>query len=156
MLSPRDPRVETFLGRSMIVQVATLSPKRRPFVTPLWFVVHRGCIYIATGAETWAGKNVAQHPAVTLLFRAGASSRTNQVLRMRGAATCHRGFPSWPVLLRVAAKYYLGRGRGLGVELRNAARWRLRQRYYAQAKGGPGHIVVIPESCEFLNTPSAT
>jgi pyridoxamine 5'-phosphate oxidase-like protein len=153
MLSPGDARVQSFLGGSMIVELATLSPNRRPFVTPLWFVVHRGSIYIATGAETWAGKNVVQHPAVTLLFRAGASGRTDQVLRMRGAATCHRGFPSWPVLLRVAVKYYMG---GLGAELRNAGRWRLRQRYYAQAKGGPGHIVVVPETCEFLTTPPAT
>ncbi len=153
MLSPRDPRVQAFLGDSMIVEVATLSPKRRPFVTPLWFVVHGGCVYITTGAETWAGKNVAQHPAVTLLFRSEPSSRTDQALRVRGTATCNRGLPSWPVLLRVAAKYYVGRG--LGVELRNAGRWRLRQRYYAQVKGGPGHILVVPETCEFLNAPSA-
>jgi pyridoxamine 5'-phosphate oxidase-like protein len=152
MLSPRDPRVQTFLDGSKIVALATRSPNGRPFVTPLWFVVHRGRVYIATGAESWAGKNVVSHPAVTLLFRAGASSRGDQVLRMRGAATCHRGFPPWPVLLRVVAKYYIG---GLGVELRNAGRWRLRQRYYAQAKGGPGHIVVVPETCEFLDTPPA-
>jgi hypothetical protein len=153
MLSPRDARAQRFLAGSMIVELATLSSNRRPFVTPLWFVVHRGSVFIATGAETRAGKNVAEHPAVTLLFRGGASARTDQVLRMRGAATCHRGFPSWPVLLRVAAKYYVG---GLGVELRNAGRWRLRQRYYAQAKGGPAHIVVVPETCEFLSVPPAT
>jgi hypothetical protein len=57
------------------------------------------------------------------------------------------------VLVIDDGQYYMG---GLGVELCNAGRWRLRQRYYAQAKGGPGHIVVVPESCELLSIPSAT
>ena len=69
MLSPTDAAVRTFLRQSMIVQVATRSPKGRLFVTPLWFVVHRGVVYITTGPETWAGKNVMQHPQVTLLHQ---------------------------------------------------------------------------------------
>jgi hypothetical protein len=151
VLTPNDQRVRDFLRSSMIVEVATLSPKRRPFVTPLWFVAHRGAFYITTGVDSWAGKNVAQHPAVTLLFRGEPARCAEPVLRVRGTATINRNLPPWVVLLRVATKYYLGRG--LRVELRHRHLWGLRRRYYAQATGGPGFIKVIPATCEFLETP---
>jgi hypothetical protein len=149
MLSPTDPAVRAFLRRSLIVQVATLSPKQRPFVTPLWFVLDRGALYITTGPLTWAGKNVAQHPEVALLFSGERMKRSAQVLRLRGTATCHHGLPSWRVLLRIAAKYYVS-PRALRVELRHAQQWRLRQVYYGKIKGGFGYIRVVPTSAEFL------
>jgi hypothetical protein len=152
MPSPADAAVQTFLRRSMIAQVATLSAKRRPFVTPLWFVAHRGVLYITTGPGTWAGKNVMQHPEVALLFSGERAGRPNQVLRLRGTATCHRGLPSWRVLLRIAAKYYVS-FRALPVELRNARKWRLRRLYYGQVKGGFGYIRVVPNAVEFLTRP---
>jgi hypothetical protein len=152
MLSPSDAAVRAFLRRSLVVQVATLSPKLRPFVTPLWFVLHRGVLYITTGPETWAGKNIQQHPQVTLLFSGERARRRDQVLRLRGTATCHRGLPSWAVLLRIAAKYYLS-PRALRVELRNARKWRLRTLYYGQVKGGFGHVRVVPTTGEFLRRP---
>jgi len=52
----------------MVVQVATLSPEGRPFVTPLWLVVEGGALYLTTGPATRASRNVAQHPDVVLLF----------------------------------------------------------------------------------------
>jgi hypothetical protein len=152
MLSPSDAAVRGFLRRSLVVQVATLSPKLRPFVTPLWFVLHRGILYITTGPETWAGKNIQQHPAVTLLFSGERVRRSDQVLRLRGTATCHRGLPSWPVLLRIVAKYYLS-PRALRAELRNARKWRLRALYYGQVKGGAGHVRVQPGEGELLTRP---
>jgi Pyridoxamine 5'-phosphate oxidase len=147
-----DPSVRAFLRRSMIAQVATLSAKRRPFVTPLWFVVDGGALYITTGPESWAGKNVGQHPEVALLLRCESTLQSNRVLRLRGTATCHRGLPSWRVLLRIAVKYYLSPG-ALRVELPNARRWRLRQLYYGQLKGGFGFIRVVPTAAEFLPQP---
>jgi len=152
MLTPLDGAVRTFLRRSMIAQVATLSPKGRPFVTPLWFVLHRNCIYITTGPETWAGKNVGQHPEVALLFSGEGTGRPDQLLRLRGTATCHYGLPSWGLLLRIAAKYYVS-PRALSVELRNARKWRLRQLYYGQIKGGFGYIKVVPNTAELLPRP---
>jgi hypothetical protein len=141
-----DPAVEAVLRRAMVVELATLSPRRRPFVTPLWFVTSGGAFYLTTGPETWAGRNIAQHPDVTLLFH------DDRVLRVRGAATCHHGLPSWPVLARIAAKYYVG-PRALWVELPNARRWWLRRRYYAQVKGGFGYLRVVPRAAEFLPRP---
>lgn len=155
MPSSNDAAVRVFLRRSLVTQVATLSPKGRPFLTPLWFVARHGVLYITTGPETWAGRNVQHHPAVTLLFSGERAGHPRQVLRLRGTATCHRGLPSWAVLLRVAAKYYLS-PRALRVELRNARRWRLRTLYYGQAKGGLGYIRVVPNAYEFLRQPDGT
>ncbi len=151
-MAATDARVRTFLRRSSIVHVATLSPKKRPFVTPLWFVLHNGAVYITSGYESRAGRNVQQHAEVALLFVADRRAHADQVLRLRGTATCHRGFPPWAVLWRVALKYELS-PRALVVELRNARKWRLRKRYYGQAKGGAGYLRVIPGAYEFLRRP---
>jgi hypothetical protein len=147
-----DAAVRSFLRGSMIALVGTLSAKGRPFVTPLWFVVHHGALYITTGPGTWAGKNIQQHPDVTLLFSGERAGRPDRVLRLRGTATCHHGLPSWAVLLRVAAKYYIS-PRGLASELRNARRWRLRSLYYGQVKGGFGYIRIVPDAHEFVRRP---
>ena len=151
MLAPTDAAVRAFLRDSMIAEVATLSPKRRPFVTPLWFVVDRGLLYITTGPGSWAGRNVMEHPEVTLLL---GGREVDRVLRLRGNATCHSGLPAWRVLLRVAAKYYVAPG-ALSVELRNARRWGLRWAYYGQVKGGFGYIRIVPTAAELLPRPRA-
>ncbi len=152
MIAATDARVRGFLRRSSIVQVATRSPKHRPFVTPLWFVLHGSAVYITSGYESWAGRNVQQHAEVALLFLADEGAHADQVLHVRGTATCHRGLPPWGVVWRVAIKYELS-PRALVVELRNARKWHLRRRYYAQAQGGAGYLRVVPGVCEFLTRP---
>jgi len=152
MTSLDDPGVRALIGRSMIAEVATLSPKKRPFVTPLWFVLDGGAFYITTGPGTRAGKNIQQHPGVTLLFCGDAAADWGEVLRVRGTAACHHGLPSWRVLLRIAAKYYVSPW-ALRAELLNWRKWSLRTRYYGQVKGGFGHIRVVPSACEFLRRP---
>jgi hypothetical protein len=154
MLAPTDPAVRAVLRSAMIAEVATLSAKGRPFLTPLWFVVDREALYITTGPGTWAGRNVVVHPEVMLLFDVGSRAAVNHVLRLRGVATCHHGLPGWRVLARIAAKYYLSPA-ALRVELRNARKWRLRSLYYGQAKGGFGYIRVLPSTAELLPRPSS-
>lgn len=154
MPAPTDAAVRAVLRRSMIVQVATRSPKGHPFVTPLWFVVDSGVLYITTGPETRAGKNVVQHPAAVLLFSGAGVDGSDRVLRLRGTATCHRELPPWRVLLRIAVKYYAS-PRALRAELRNAGKWRLRRRYYGQSKGGFGHLRVVPTEADFLPRPES-
>ena len=151
MLSPTDPVVRGFLSRTMIAEVATLSPKCHPFLTPLWFVVDGGALYLTTAPETRAGKNIVQQPRVALLFDGGEGG-SGEVLRMWGSATCHRGLPAWRVLVRVAAKYYVSPA-ALHVELRNARRWRLRNLFYGQLKGGFGYIRIMPINGELLPRP---
>ena len=40
----------------------------RPFLTPLWFVADGGTLYLTTGRETRAARNVPRHPEVTVLL----------------------------------------------------------------------------------------
>jgi hypothetical protein len=145
------PETRAFLAESLVVQVATVSPKGRPFMTPLWFVVDADALYITTGPDTWAARNVAAHPVVTLLFGGERAGRRDRFLRLRGEATRHRGLPAWPVLLRIAAKYYVAPA-ALAIELRHAARWGLRARYYAQ--GGAGYLRVVPTTAELVPVPA--
>jgi hypothetical protein len=147
-----DAAVRSLLRCSMIVQVATRSPKGRPFLTPLWFVSDRGMFYLTTGPATWAGRNVVNDPQVELLFSGERVGSPDRFLRLRGTATCHHGLPPWRVLLRIAAKYYVS-PRALAVELRNARKWGLRQRLYGQVKGGFGYLRVVPDAVEFLARP---
>jgi Pyridoxamine 5'-phosphate oxidase len=151
-LAPTDAAVQGCLREAMVAELATCSARGRPFVTPLWFVVDGGALYLTTGAETWAARNVARHSDVTLLFHAERGQRPDRILRLRGKATRHRGLPSWRVLLRVAAKYYLSPG-ALRIELRNARRWRLRRLLYREAKGGFGYVRVVPTTGELLARP---
>ena len=142
-------RADRVIRRAMVVELATLSPKRRPFVTPIWFVATGGAIYMTTNPGSRAGRNVGVHPDVTLLFHGPAGERA---VRLRGRATCHAGLPPWHVLARIAAKYYVAPG-ALLLELRNARRWRLRARYYREGKGGVGYLRVVPEAAEPLPAP---
>jgi hypothetical protein len=150
--SPSDPEVRAFLRHSMVALVATRSPNERPFMTPLWFVAEGGSLFITTGAESWTSRNVVRNPEMALLFSGERAGRSDRVLRLQGTATFRHGLPPWRVLLRIVAKYYAS-PRALRVELRNRRKWRIRRRYYQQAKGGPGHLRVVPTTAEFLSQP---
>src|SRR5262249_11882340 len=81
-----DPRVRDFLDASTVVELATVSPSGRPFVTPLWFVCDDGALYVTTAATSRAARNVAPHPAVAILLHRDRSWRLDPVLLM-GAGT---------------------------------------------------------------------
>ena len=151
-LAITDPEVAAFVRRTTVVEVATLSPKGRPFITPLWFMVDGGVVYLTTGPGSRAGRNVAHHPEVSLVFDGGAAGRGDRVFRLRGSATCHLGLPPWRALGRLALKYYLAPG-ALRTELANREKWPVRRLYYAKGEGPVGHIRVRPDSGEFLARP---
>ncbi|MFN8545087.1 MAG: pyridoxamine 5'-phosphate oxidase family protein [Candidatus Binatia bacterium] len=152
MLPADAPVVVDFLRGSMVVLVATVSAKGRPFLTPLWFVADGGALYLATSTATWAARNVAAQPQVSLLLTGEGLARPHEALRLHGTATIQSGFPPWRVLLRIAAKYYAAPA-GLAVELSNAMKWGLRARYHAQVKGGAGYLRVVPTGGELLRRP---
>ncbi|HZP42228.1 MAG TPA: pyridoxamine 5'-phosphate oxidase family protein [Candidatus Binatia bacterium] len=145
------PTVRTFLRRGMVALVATRSAAGRPFLTPLWFVVHAGVVWVTTGTATRAARNVARHPDVTVLIH-GETNAAEVAVRLRGRATLRPGLPPWPVLLRIAVKYYLA-PRALRSEVANVARWPLRTRYYASVAGGPGHLAIVPVAAEVVARP---
>jgi hypothetical protein len=144
-----DREVRVFLRHSMVTLVTTRSASQRPFMTPLWFVADGETLVLVTGAGSWTSRNVSRHPEVALLFSGERSGRTDRVLRLRGTATLRPGLPPWSALLRIVLKYYAS-PRALRVELHNIRRWSLRTRYYGQAKGGPGHLRIVPTTAEFL------
>ena len=152
MLPPSAPVVGDFLRGSMVALVATVSARGRPFVTPLWFVVDGGILYLTTGTATWAARNVARQPEVALLLTGERLTRPGEALRLHGKATIQAGLPPWRVLLRIAAKYYAAPA-ALAVELSNATKWGLRARYYAQVKGGAGYLRVVPTEGDLLRRP---
>ncbi len=152
MAAAIDEEVEGYIRRSNVALVATRSAKGHPFMTPLWFVLDGGALYIATGAQSWAFRNVAAHPEVTLLFGGERDTELVGMVRLRGRATSELGMPPARVLLRIAAKYYLP-PRALAVELRHVAQWPQRMRYYGQTPGGAGYIRVVPTSAELLDRP---
>jgi hypothetical protein len=117
-----DARVRDFLDASTVVELATISPSGRPFVTRLWFVADDGALYVTTGATSRAARNVATHSAVGMLLHGDRDGRRDRVLLLRGTATVHHALPSWRVLAKLALKYHLS-PRGALSELRHAAQW---------------------------------
>jgi Pyridoxamine 5'-phosphate oxidase len=148
-----DPTLRAFLAGSMVAHVTTVSRGGRPFLTPLWFAEDAaGTMYLATRLDTRAARNVAAHPDVCVLLMGERMAPAGGVLHLRGTATRHPGLPPWRMLVRIAAKYYLG-PRGLLSELANVGRWRLRALYYAQARGGAGHLRIVPNRTHLLHRP---
>ena len=145
-----DLGVREFLRRSMVTLVATRSRSGVPALTPLWFIELYGRIFTATGAATIAVRNLTADPRVALLFYAERAGDAERVLEVRGTATCRRGMPSLPQLLRLAGKYYLSPG-GARCELMHRRLWRLRTRYYAQ--GEAAVIEVTPSAAQFVACP---
>lgn len=151
-MHPADPQVRAFIARSMIARVAVLSPKGIPFMTPLWFVYHRGTIHMPTGSHSLVARYLSANPSVILLFDAERGASGNHVLRLRGKASVRHGV-AWPVILRTVGKYLLSSlSRGLVPYVRKFA---LIRQYYAQNPGGAVTIEVVPEETEFLARPAA-
>jgi hypothetical protein len=144
-----DACVRDFLDASTVVELATISPYGRPFVTPLWFVGDDGALYATTAATSRVVRNVATHPAVAMLLHGDRDGRRDRVLLLRGSATVHHALPSWRVLAKFALKYYLS-PRGALSELRHAVQWPLRLLYYADARGGPAHLRIDPTAGEIV------
>jgi hypothetical protein len=134
------------------MRLATMSAAGHTSITPLWFVVDRGRLIAGTAASTVAVRNVRADHRVTVLLDGERTGQSDFVLRLRGVAEANGGMPPRAAMIRLAAKYYLSPG-GLRCELRNGRRWRLRQRYYAQASAV--WIAIEPTAAEFLPLPSS-
>jgi len=147
-VSTSESEVRRFLASSMVVRLATLSPKGLPLITPIWFVPVGVKLYIPTGIGALAVRNIEAHPKVVALFDAERDPAEQRVLRLHGTATWKRIRPSLPLVLRYARKYYLCSG-GVRAELAHIRQWALRSRYYGQ--GDDGALIEIKgEEAEFL------
>jgi pyridoxamine 5'-phosphate oxidase-like protein len=149
-MRPDDPIVRGFLNHSFVARVATRSRNGLPALTPLWFVIEGGSFFMGTSQAALAARNAVANPEVAILLDGEAAGSSEYVLRVRGRARVHAGFPTWRVLARLALKYYLSPA-AVRVELVHASQWRLRQRYYAQGRAAV--IEVVPEEAELLHRP---
>jgi general stress protein 26 len=151
--SPEDPAVQRFIGKSMTVRIATLSPAGNPDLIPLWFARRRGRLYMLPRSGSPVVRDIKANPEVVLMLHGERRSKRDRVLRLRGHA-------SWvtdrravrPAIMRAATRYYLSPG-GLWNGLRNIRGLPMRIRYYRERSGELGAIEVIPESAEFLRLP---
>lgn len=153
MRSPHDPAVRSFLRRSTIVRIATLSPAGNPDIIPLWFVTWRGRIYMSTRSENPVVRDLQRNPEVALLFHGERSRHRRAALRMRGRATFRTDRRTCvPVYALSALRYYLSPG-GVRNSFRNRDKFAVRARYYGERAGEGGVIQVEPETAEFLKLP---
>jgi len=149
-MRPDSTAVRRFLGRSMIVRIATLSPAGNPDIIPLWFVTFGGRIYMTTRSENPTVRDLMRNPEVVLLFHGERGRRRGRVLRIRGRATfrTERTICA-PIYALSAIRYYLSPG-GMANTFRNRRKFGVRARYYGERAGEGGVIEVVPESAEFV------
>lgn len=120
----------------------------------MWFVVVGDRLVLTTAAQSLTARNLRRDPRVTLIVDASRTAPGRlgtRSLRLTGTAEVVDGLPPWPVMIRLAAKYYLD-PRCAVVEVRHFRRWRLRSRYYAA--GQAVWISVKPVRAEIVPLPS--
>ena len=151
-----DPEVREFLARSMVMRMASLSPKGQPLIRCLWFVHQQGRIRVFTTELAPTGRGISLHPVVTLIFDGERGPRSSRLLRLRGHAVYRRerGIVL-RALLGIARKYFFAPP-GLRNLLANARKLPLAIRFYAEpgwkerGKGLGIIMEVVPEDLEFI------
>jgi PPOX class probable F420-dependent enzyme len=66
-----DDEVRAFLDERMVMQCATVGPRGRPHMVPLWFVPEGGELVSWTYAKSQKAKNLARDPRATVGIEAG-------------------------------------------------------------------------------------
>ena len=149
--SPGDPLVRRFIGQARIARIAAVSPAGNADIIPIWFVQHRGRIYMGTRSGNPIVRDLIRNPEVVLLFARERGRRRDRVLRIRGRAVFIRGGPPL-VYVRMALRYYLP-PRGLWNWIRHVRLVPVTVRYYRERGDEGGLIEIVPEMAEFLPVP---
>jgi PPOX class probable F420-dependent enzyme len=66
-----EDEVLAFLAEQLIVTVASLGPRGRPHLMPLWYVVRAGTLWGWTYAKSQKAVNLRRDPRATLQVEAG-------------------------------------------------------------------------------------
>jgi hypothetical protein len=134
------------LCKSKIARLATVSSGGLPNITPLWFVLDGGRLYMNTREASIAVRNLKVHPEVVVLVELGRG----RVARIRGSAQFTRvGRTRWRAAFLAALKYYLSPG-GIWDTVVSIAQMPSRVRYYLERAGESGVIVMTPMTFELL------
>lgn len=151
-MSINDPKIERFIRQSMVARIATLSQNRRPSITPLYFVVVDGHIWLGTADWTLAAREINTNPRVTVLFQHERSRHDQRILRVQGQAVVRIDDQTVKSGNRQMAFKYVFSPAGLLNHALNLRLLPLMQQYRAQgsAKGKACIIDMTPERVEFL------
>lgn len=148
-----DPEVHGLIRHSMVARIATLSHNGRPSITPLYFVIVDGHIWLGTADWTLAAREVAANPCVSVLFEIERNRNGHRILRVTGSACIRTDSKTMKTSnLRMLRKYILTPGAILNrlthLQLLGALR-----DYRAQGKAkGQGCVIdVTPERIEILS-----
>lgn len=153
-MNPDDPTLFDVLGRAMVARIATVSRNGRPHVNPLYFVRGNGKIFLGTGDQTLAARNIRAQPAVTLLFDIESEPTDSRVLRLRGRGIVRTDAKTilWYVP-RDLHKYIFNR-RGLKNVLAHARPLPLVARFVISGARGKACVLEVqPEAAELLEAP---
>ncbi len=151
-----DPEVREFVGRSMVVRLAALSPKGQPMIECLTFICRRGNIYMTYQDNRPTGRAISVHPDVVLLFDGELGPRASHLLRARGHAVFGwEGRILARVVLGLARKHLLTRPglrhvRANWRKIPRAIRFYAERGWEARGQGVARFLEVVPESFEWL------
>ena len=99
-----DERIRGMLEETVIIRVATVTPKGRPHVAPFWFWCDGERIVITT-LRNQTVRNLEADPHVAVLVDLGTDFRDLRGAQIRGRATVYReGQPSPEVVDRARAE----------------------------------------------------
>ncbi len=152
MLNAADPAILAIIKHAMVVRIATLSRNGRPSITPIYFTVQQGHIWIGTVEWTLAVRAARADPRVSLLFNWERNPGMHQTVCMIGTAVIRTDQPSLGRYnFGVAMKYILTPG-GLWSYLTHVHKLQLLHRYHVQddEKGDACIIDVTPEQIAML------
>jgi general stress protein 26 len=152
MMLASDPAALAIVRHAMVVRLATLSRNGRPSITPIYFTVQQGHIWIGTVEWTLAVRAARADPRVSLLFNWERNPGMHQAVGMIGTAVIRTDTPSLHRYnVSVAMKYILTPG-GLWSYLTHVHKLRLLHWYHVQddEKGAACIIDVTPEQIAML------
>lgn len=151
-MAPLDRAQLEFARKGMVSRIATLSASGRPSITPLYFTVVDGHLWLGTADWTLAARDAAADPRVVILLQHEKTPSDRRVLRVTGRAVLHTDRDAiWIYNLRVWLKYSVSPG-GLLNNLVNLRLARLMRQYHQQSadKGSACVIDITPGHAEFV------
>jgi PPOX class probable F420-dependent enzyme len=96
-------RYRDILASTVLGHLATVDPRGRPQVNPVWFIAGGEHIYLSVRAETAKYRNMLGNPNVAISFSDPA--RPNRYLEIRGVVTEFELYEDLTWVNQLARKY---------------------------------------------------
>jgi PPOX class probable F420-dependent enzyme len=96
-------RYHDILASTVLGHLATVDPRGRPQVNPVWFIADAGHIYLSVRAETAKYRNMRGNPNVAISF--SDPTRPDRYLEIRGTVTEFAIYEDLTWVNQLARKY---------------------------------------------------